>query len=576
MKMRKYKKFIFLSICLAAVITVFFLVSSNCSYDLHYTVAVSGTKQNVLEISVEAVNPIYAEGRTIALYTGDKTLALKSCVDQQGFNLPVQESADSVNFYLGRGKKAKLSYEVQIGSLGKHGRRGIVTDDYCVFDGGEAFLLPMEFYQADYPENKAVVGKLSISLMGRSGWSEAVPYTDIKNVTWADAYDLNNNSFCMGRFYCSTIDSLKIYTSAESSSELTDSTKSGILALYNYYANLFSSLQKNYCVILLPTSDGSDLSVIGGAGTGSVCATFNADSKRDWELLSHRMFHAFFDDIFRTQYFHAAPRLWFYEGMATYYENYSMGILPEMLRTSLYIQPEQQFTSLFNKYLYIKLKDPSLFSLTPMDEENIRKSENYEAKIEFLHYTQAPLVVKLIEDSSNRQSKKSDSILRHLLKNKNNPEQYDYTRLLSEILGTDMNEVYKDYFLSDQILPLWYLQDSTYSQQQTLSDLNDIEYQLASWLGKQTGNYPAEKVDMKTVQKIQNNTKFKSAHFSDWNVEQSVHKYSSPIYLLLKEYALRADICNVPLTDPALRERLLLDEANKVKWNTWVEHAGDS
>ncbi len=574
--MRKYKKLIFLSICLAVSITVFFLVSSNCSYDLHYTVAVSATKQNVLEISVEAVNPILSTGRTITLYTGDKMLTLKSCVDQKGFNLPVQEGTDSVNFYLGRGKTANLSYEVQIGTLGKHGRRGIVSDDYCVFDGGEAFLLPMEFYQADYPENKAVVGKLSISLTGRSGWSEVAPYSDIKNVTWADAYDLNNNSFCMGRFHCNTIDSLKIYTLNESGSELPDSTKSGISALYNYYANLFSLPQKSYCVVLLPTSEEADLSVIGGAGTGSVCATFNADSKRDWELLSHRMFHAFFDGIFRTQYFHAAPRLWFYEGIATYYENYSMGVLPEMLRSSLHIQPEQQFTSLFNKYLYVKIKDPALFSLTPMDEEKIRKSENYEAKIEFLHYTQAPLVVKLIEDFSKRQSKGSDSVLKYLLKNKNNPDQFDYPRLLSGILGTDMNEVYKDYFLSDQILPLWYLQDSTYSQQQTLSDLNDIEYQLASWLGKQTGSYPAEELDMKIVQKIRNNTKFESAHFSDKEVEQSVQKYSSTIYYLLKEYALRADICNVPLTDPALREKLLLDETNKVKWNTWVEHAGDS
>ncbi len=575
-KMGKHKKIIIFFICLAGLAAGIFFAWYDAPYNMHYTVTASTTKANVLEISAEVSNLIFSKGKKISLYTGDKTVTIKSCIDKNGLSVPAQQTDNSVDFHLGRGAKATLAYEVQIGALGKHGLRGSISEDYCIFDGGEAFLLPMEFYKADYPENKAVIGELSITMKKRDGWTEAVPYTSIKNVTWADAYDLNNNSFCMGRFELHSVNSLKIYTLSQSSKGLSGSVQNGILALYRYYSGLFSFSGKNYNIILLPSSDKSGSSIIGGAGTGSVCATFHENNKRDWELLSHRLFHAYFDSIFRTQEFHCAPRLWFYEGIATYYENYSMRFLPEELRSSLNIQPEQQFTSLFNKYLYVRLKDPGLFSLAPMEEEAITKSEDGEAKIEFLHYVQAPLVIWLIEGLSDRQTQKSDSLLKYLLKNWNRPDRCTDTQLLSGILGERAEEVYKNYFLSDTLLPLWGLKDSTYSQKQTLSDLNSIEYDLASWMTEQPGKYPLEELNLNTVQKIESRSEFQSAGFSDQQTEQLVRGYSSVINSLLKEYSLRAHICNVPFNDSELRYKLLSDENNKAKWNAWVEHAAVS
>ena len=138
----------------------------------------------------------------------------------------------------------------------------------------------------------------------------------------------------------------------------------------------------------------------GGAGIHSVCATFDETSRRDWELLSHRMFHAYFDSRIPTQTFHAAPNLWFMK-VCDYYENASMSALPEKQREQLGIRPEWQFQSLFNRYLTIRIKDPALFSFAPMDEALISESEG---RKEFLHYIQAPLVVKLVEDRASELS----------------------------------------------------------------------------------------------------------------------------------------------------------------------------
>ena len=104
-----------------------------------------------------------------------------------------------------------------------------------------------------------------------------------------------------------------------------------------------------------------------------------------------------------------------------------------------------------------------------------------------------------------------------------------------------------------------------------MTDLNDIENQLASWMTGLPGKYPTEELNMKTIQKIENRSEFQSVHFSDGQTEQSVQNFSPVIDSLLKEYALRANICNVSFNDPELRSKLLLDAKNKAKWTAWIE-----
>lgn len=540
-------------------------------YQLHYTVSPSQTKPNTLTITMDVQSSLFSRGKAITFYTGDKAVTLKASTDGGGLQFPVSQQEDNIGLYLGRAKKVTLIYEVQIASSGKHGYRGYSTENYCVFDGGQAFLLPMEYYQEGYPPDKAVVGRLSVTMKARRGWLSVFPYTELKNVTWFDAYSLNSDSFFMGA--CTLIgekDGLKIYAVSQSEKAIQDTAVKGIAALYNYYADLFSFRQKPYQVILLPSAGESGFSVIGGAGTGSVCATFDPAKRRDWELLSHRMFHAYFDTALRVQEIHKAPRLWFYEGLVTYYENRSMAQLPKEIQVSADIRPEQEFTSLFNKYLYMRTKDAAQFSLAPMEEQRIRDSKEGGPQIEFLHYIQAPLVVRMIEDLNEKRTGKHDALLMELLKNRGSSSLLSWRELLARVLGNDAEPVYQKYFLSNEFLPLWYLRDSNYSEQRTLNDLNDIDYLLATWMMSQQGQIPYEELNLTTVRKIKDRPEWGLIHFSDSQTEQNIEKYSPVIHALLKEYALRANICNLSLNNPALRNKLLLDKDNIVRWDAWM------
>ena len=572
--LKKYR-LAFVFICFLALAFFVCVCWVNLPYKMHYTVSASATKANTLEVSLEISNSVFSKGKSISLYTGDKTIGLKSCANKDGTGIPVRQNDDSVELFLHRGETATLSYEVSLGALGKHGLRGNITDDYCVFDGGETFLLPAEFYDQAFPENRVVIKELSITMKKRTGWKEAVPYTDLKNVTWADAYDLSNDSFCMGRFVVQKIPVksgiLNVYTLSDDKGTGSDSVQSGVLDLYRYYGTLFSDVKPNYCVVLLPSASETGNSVIGGAGTGSVCSTFDAASQRDWELLGHRMFHAYFDSFFRTREFHFSPHLWFYEGLATYYENRSMQSLPDKIQASFTIKPTQLFTSLYNKYLYERLHGPALFSLAPMEEEKITESENGKAQIEFLHYIQAPLVIRLLEEAGARQGKQSDFLLTYLLNHKSDPDLCDFSKQLPKVLGETGREEYADYFLSNNVLPLWFLKDSSYSRALTLSDLNGVERELASWISNQSEKFPLETLNLDTVQKIRNLRAFQSARYTAAGTEKSVGDYSSVIDSLLKEFSLRAGVCHISLNDPEVRAKLSLDQGNLDSWKQWLK-----
>ena len=60
--------------------------------------------------------------------------------------------------------------------------------------------------------------------------------------------------------------------------------------------------------------------------------------------------------------------------------------------------------NLYTRYLYMTLKEPSRFRIIPMEEGSIRSH----GKIEFLHYTKAPLLIYFIETLNNSYGNKHE------------------------------------------------------------------------------------------------------------------------------------------------------------------------
>ena len=227
----------------------------------------------------------------------------------------------------------------------------------------------------------------------------------------------------------------------------------------------------------------------------SVGASFNPENTRDWELLSHRMFHAFLDSSLHGQTLHMAPLLWFSEGLATYYENIALQQMPESMRISYGWKDDLQFAKLYDQYLYMRCKEPVLYQIAPMEEEGLKS----QAQVEFLHYIQAPLMIKRMETIAGK-----DSVLNELLKCYE-WDSFSMEDMVKQLLKDDYVENWKNYFVGKEIIPLWQLGKTVRNDSTIVEHLNSAEWTLGSWLNKELEYYPIEKISIEELENLKEN-----------------------------------------------------------------------
>lgn len=539
------------------------------SYDMHYEITPIISENNELEVILKLKNPnLYKD--IVEFYTGDKLIAINYCRDKKGRNIPFKNAEDVISIPTQNESYIEISYIVKVGEIGKHGYRGKVYNDLIVFDGGQALLFPVEFYMGN--DIEGTIDSISFAYNVPEKWEKVIPFQKIIYPSWYQQYALYNSCFAFGNFYKKEYKkgetSFFIFVDPKSVS-LADETEKGLNALYDYYSELFEYNVGDYSVVLLRKNPEDQQYIIGGAGARSVGSTFDPDNPRDWKLMSHRMFHSFFESQFESKIFFRPPQLWFYEGLATYYENCSMESLPESLKRRLALTSQESFALLFKEYIYMRIKYHPLLALAPMDEERMLQ---FPAKIEFLHYTQAPLVIKAIEDLSYDKIKMPNRILNYILENKSKDESLSIKNIVYNVLGSDDGEFfYNLYLTNEEILPLWYLRTDEKNEEYIINELNYLEYTIWSWLRVNYGNYPLYTLNIGTLNKLSNIKEVDNVHFAAEDVEKKVKTLSNIVYYTLKEFALRADICKVNLEeDPIVKIKKLLTKENINKWEKWL------
>lgn len=271
-----------------------------------------------------------------------------------------------------------LAYEgsASLGYPGKHGIQGICREDLLCFEGAKVLFQPDFFYL----DEDIHIDFIDIDII-KNG--EHFKYS-LKNADWFTLHDLRKRCFAIGEFdiYCPD-DGLNVlfekkYPAARE--KMCDKIK----YLYGYYKNLFGNIYSKgngniYAVYVFDRYNGKN--IFAGAGMSSQGSTFFPDEQRDIELLSHRMFHAFFDSAFKNKYLLIPPYLWLYEGLAVYCETESVRELTG----------KNGWEALERRYRYALNKYGDKLKLDPMLE---RKYISCGYKMEFLHYTQAPLIIK--------------------------------------------------------------------------------------------------------------------------------------------------------------------------------------
>ncbi|HZG76993.1 MAG TPA: hypothetical protein VEZ72_14165 [Paenibacillus sp.] len=530
-----------------------------------------------------------AEGTSIRLISRDVAGFDAACTDDRGKKLECSFGNGVVDIRSDEADIVRFDYSVKLGEIAKHGHQGIYNDYLLAFSGEQALMLPLAAYAADEREVRRSIGRMIVEVDGREPWSTAlVPFaedtdagtrTALDRPTTNDLLHLRKSAFVFGAFdriaTTKGRGSFDVYYLSDSDkySQLrpSEGTLEGLNRMYDFYAALFGFDVPRMSVVLLPRGDREGAYTFAGADSLILASTFIDTYKRDWELMSHRMFHAFFDTKVTASRYRAAPNQWLYEGLATYYENVSMNALPAPLKAALGVDVAESFNTLYRQYVYMTLKDGTLLNFPPMEEGNIQHSH---ALSEFLHYTKAPLLVRAIEDRSFERTGERNPMLRAILEYPTG-DKLKLDAVVHHALLEETNDFASRYLFGRELLPLWqHVYGVKENAGQVYLELNLIEHVLGSWFRLEKEGFPVEELDPDNAAAVAALAEKADAHFAPPELERLVRAMSPTVFHLLRQYALRAQVVGVDPSDPELRFKLLGDEEAVHKWEAFLQENG--
>jgi hypothetical protein len=514
-----------------------------------YMVSVADAGAQTLRVEMAIWAPFFCQDDQTAVYLGDKNISALSVAGARGgAEEPLLSEDGVITVPIARGRKTTVTYEARIGVPGKHGNRGAVTGHCAVFDGEQILLLPVAFYMHDDDEVSAGVGRIGLRFDLPADWQAVAPVKSVSRPRWIDIYNLSKNAFVFGRFDAVySGGGLHVY-SLEGSGE---PGAAGFSELYSYYRDLFGGAPREFNIVLLPP-DSPEGKIMGGAGTGTVAASFDRASLRDWQLLAHRMFHAFYDTLAPHAAAHTPPNLWLNEGLATYYENMAMDALPPDIKAAVGADTDKQFAVLFDQFLYAKIRDPYTYGIAPIDEGGA----DSEAVTEFIHYYEAPLVVKAFEDLSRELGNAPDALLHYVLDESAFATIAPFQAAF-DLLGSDADAFAESYMSGVEIPDLWYLKPhQPSSPEELLKALNDVERHLGSWQRVEAAAYPIFTVTREELDRAMEQLDTNLVAFVDRPTAIKLAGYSPELYALLNDYYAKAASQNIEFSDENLRYKL--------------------
>jgi hypothetical protein len=578
-----HMKLIIFLLILMACTALYAFKSIPRKIELEYTVTPYSVENKILNVKVK-IKPLQrGTKKTFVLVKGSMLTSDEKCTDD--LNRDVKFNSENGIIVLDQlsdgASYLNFSYNVTIGSTGKHGENGQVYQDLLTFAGESVLALPLRALNYDDPKED-IIKKITVQCSLPSTWEAIIPYpkpgdkavSEIDNPTWMNLYELRQGSFTFGKFEKDTrTDSngkgYTVYLDPQAKKYYDSNAEKGIESIYNYYSKLFNYNLDNYSLVILRKNEESKSYIIGGLCTQNLASSFDPENKRDWQLLSHRIFHSFFESKIPSERYLKAPLLEFYEGLATYYENMALDSLPDNIKTSLNISPEKELSYLFERYAYMRLKDPKILSLIPLNEVQLQQSPG---RIEFLHYTQMPLTVDYMEKLINENTGKKDNILNFIINNSKD-NSITVEKIAGSLLGKDSGSFVRKYLNGNDILPLWsYINNKNESDKNVINRLNEYEFELYTWFSLESQLYQYDSLNETDLVKLSKEAEKEGAEFADKNTENTLKSTSPTIYNLLKEYALRAKVCSADYNDPSLREKLLSNKSNLDKWDTFKKN----
>lgn len=351
---------------------------SQIGLSLSYNVS-KGATQNTVRVVMRAEHA--QPGKTVRFYLSGNPVDLQWARNGHEQDIPVELGADYVDV-TPDSEQFTVYYHISVGGREKHGHAGYADKKLLTASGAQLLLLPLYAFSVDEAEVRNAVRSIEVNMEGPEGRQTSAPAV-LGDVTWNGVYQLLHSSFTMGTFETQTFtvgdSSLRICTQTDEQEQATER----ICKLYEALGQLFGGYPDTFELTLLDATQGGEY-IMGGAGGYTMAATFDPTLQRDWELLIHRLFHAFFETVCDSYTPHMPGNLWLYEGLASLYE---LRLLPLVWEDAEY---ETEVARLYGQYLYLRLKYPEQLTFAAADEAELLNASD--AKIEFLHYTMAPII----------------------------------------------------------------------------------------------------------------------------------------------------------------------------------------
>ncbi|MFW1678646.1 hypothetical protein ACFVYJ_12825 [Pontibacter sp. JAM-7] len=358
-------------------------------------------------------------------------------------------------------ERLRVIYEMRIGGLGRHGHQGNFDERFAAFDG-RLYLLPQQqthiqqvlvrFDTTGLPSNHRVISPWQP--VGDKNLFRVSDYGDIsllfkslrKTLTAVGPFELHAEQVGDTQ--------VEVYTYADWLPAQRQSLTDTSLRLFRYFNAQFGYEVAGgpYQIVWHPTAkDGRKVwSAVWSNGMAYEMVPDNpAAMQRNWELFGHRVAHPINEYAPWGMRFAEPDEHWFLEGWASYIE------LVAGEQAGVF-NADQRWQRLYRRYLDGVIRNQGSLDFPLAQERQI----NDAATKEFIHYTKAPLVTRLLAHAISQQNGGSKSLEGFMAeiyaRHRGFSGSVALKAALQEYAGLDVATFWHRYVDSDSLLlPLW-------------------------------------------------------------------------------------------------------------------------
>jgi hypothetical protein len=335
---------------------------------------------------------------------GDFTLSNEVDPEYRFHDVRLFDAAGAEVGFTERGKRYKvgpfagdvlrIEYGAQPGGEGRHGRQGLVGDDFTIFDG--------RLYPSFTGDRKLRAARIRFT--APDGWTVASPFRKSGRWYYLDTLGPEVTSSILAKA-CVGVGRYDVRTRTIGETEVRVASYAGwseehkaaladkTYRMVAWFREVLDfDLRAPYAVVWTPKS-GSDR-VFGGSYSTGTCMEHPKDTPSNWRLLGHRLAHSM--NKYKPSGMAYAGRAdrWFEEAFASY---------AEMVATEAtgIVEDQRYWNDLYLSYLKGRLSSPEM-DLPLVDEPDARDDTK-----EFVHYRKAPLVLRMLAEETRARSGKT-------------------------------------------------------------------------------------------------------------------------------------------------------------------------